>query len=775
MKKITKAGIGLAAVAAVATTGALVAFGTSNQKTFDWNNPTTEVVFNSYYNNAYFGDERDFVRISAYNENNFDNVWYGDKLEMYDGMTKDNMYSVRLLVHNDAAGFNGEAGATAEDVKAVSYLNLNDTNSGYNGFNATQNVYGEVTAKGGAGLKENGDRLEAVFDEARFVDKDGKKFKLELVPGSVRYWTCNDATRNEKGNCTSSKEWTISDAVIGNPQLLGYYAMDGKIPGCIGYAGYLTYDVKAVYEQEEVKNPGLSVEKSVAIIDENGNRVSDYYTDGIQNCDQNNIESCGKLEIKAGDRLRFKFLATNTGDTNIMVNMVDNLPASLSYIDNTTTYKAGADERVNWDDAKYGRLVDQATGGITPNVTLAPGAKMDFTIDVQVSGNAKEDCADYLINNTVHAFALNPENQSEIVIETNDDVTVVIPSDKVCTEGYHLDKMARVNENDKWAKTVKAQAGDIVTYRIRFWNDGNTDLNDVIIDDTQLDKNMTYIAGSTKMEYIQCDSAIASEDNLCYSVSDMISKDDGITNGGINVGTIAGGKTIAVYFQAKVNDNLAGKCEKTDLPNLVIGKHANDTTGQSSSALVYVDGVECHEDVTDFTIDKMVQKDGEGEWHEQVSVKPGETVRYRIVFKNTGNTELKNVVISDKLVDGLNLVPETVTVQGLEGYEDNGFTKGGIKYASIPAGTEITIFFKATVSSDYKDDCYDTKLPNTAKAQDETGKTKQDDADVISTGKVCEDTPDLPHTGTKDVISIATALAGVSTAAAYYIVSRKKN
>ena len=59
--------------------------------------------------------------------------------------------------------------------------------------------------------------------------------------------------------------------------------------------------------------------------------------------------------------------------------------------------------------------------------------------------------------------------------------------------------------------------------------------------------------------------------------------------------------------------------------------------------------------------------------------------------------------------------------------------------------------------------------------------TKTDTADVTLDGKVCEDKPEepvtppeLPKTGAENVLSAMVAIAGLTTATAYYIASRKK-
>ena len=75
MKKFTKAGLGLAAVAAVAAAGAFVTFAVGNpdRPTFTLKNPASYVTFNSITDNTNFGNELYFVSASPYTGNSANN------------------------------------------------------------------------------------------------------------------------------------------------------------------------------------------------------------------------------------------------------------------------------------------------------------------------------------------------------------------------------------------------------------------------------------------------------------------------------------------------------------------------------------------------------------------------------------------------------------------------------------------------------------------------------------------------------------------------------
>ena len=115
MKTITKVGIGVAAAAAIAATGALVFAWGPSRPTYTMKKPADHVVFNSITdNNQEVGDERYFVSASPYTGKAADNKWT-DSTAVENGKE----YVVRMYVHNDAAS---NLKLTAENVRAYIVL-----------------------------------------------------------------------------------------------------------------------------------------------------------------------------------------------------------------------------------------------------------------------------------------------------------------------------------------------------------------------------------------------------------------------------------------------------------------------------------------------------------------------------------------------------------------------------------------------------------------------------------------------------------------------------
>ena len=439
----------------------------------------------------------------------------------------------------------------------------------------------------------------------------------------------------------------------------------------------------------------------------------------------------------------------NSGNTT-MKNVIirDILPTGLTYVKGTTQiFNTAHPQGVTLSD----NIVTDSGINIGDYASKA-GAWLYFnaTVDKAVS----EKCNNSLLRNVIQANGGSG---------TKEDTADVLVNGKVCTSGFELDKKVQLKGGSSWSETVKATAGSEIRYRIAFKNTGNVELKNVVIRDT-LPAGITYKSGTSMLG----DKKLA---------DGVISKD------GINIGSVAAGKTVYVYFYATVDKNL-DECKNHTLTNTVKGTYNNDDkTAKTDTAIVTVDGKDCTDpENPGFTIDKTVQLEGGKEWSENVSAKAGDKVRYRIQFKNTGNTTLKNVVIRDILPANMSYVAGTTVLYNSANTNGKTLADGivsanGINIGDYAKGSEATIYFYATVSADLKDNCEDSTLTNTVKGKynndEKTAKT--DTADVTVAGKECKPVePELPRTGADSIIGSTIGLASMATAAAYYIASRKK-
>lgn len=106
-----------------------------------------------------------------------------------------------------------------------------------------------------------------------------------------------------------------------------------------------------------------------------------------------------------------------------------------------------------------------------------------------------------------------------------------------------------------WKTSTTAKPGDNVEYLIKFKNEGNTQLDDVMVGDN-LPKYNTYVNGSTNLSNGTNPNGIKITN-------------DNITKGGINVGNYTAGAVGYVWFSAKLDPIQAyEKCGEYDIRNV---------------------------------------------------------------------------------------------------------------------------------------------------------------------------------------------------------------
>jgi len=195
--------------------------------------------------------------------------------------------------------------------------------------------------------------------------------------------------------------------------------------------------------------------------------------------------------------------------------------------------------------------------------------------------------------------------------------------------------------------------------------------------------------------------------------------------------------------------------------------------------------------VSDFDLQKTVRASNitDKTFKETITVKPNDQVDYQIYFKNTGGTQLKNVVVKDTLPAGVSYVAGTTYLYNSDGTKlvADGVTGGGINIGGYLPGSDAYIRFRAIITDNDKlPVCGINTLMNTAKTTTSNG-SKEDTADVIVT-KVCKPTtpetpetpvtpvtpPELPKTGAGEGIAAFLGLGSLVASIGYYRASRRK-
>lgn len=274
--------LALIIAAAVIIPTAALAWGPSRE-TFTIANPSDHVQFNSITDNPNVGDERNFVGVR---ESGSANTWY-DSLNVQSGKT----YTVRMYVHNNAAT---SLNLVAKDVTAkVDLPTTTGKSIDINGFISASNV--------GANTKGNAGTYAEVYDDAKLTST--QNFNLAYVAGSLKY-------DNNAGTFTLPESIFTSTGAK-----LGYTQMDGNIPGCFQYSGFVTFQVQPQF----AGTTDFSMSKMVS--QHGANKWTENYT------------------AQPGETVDYLLQYKNTGTTQQdNVTFRDTLPTGMTYVAGSTTY-----------------------------------------------------------------------------------------------------------------------------------------------------------------------------------------------------------------------------------------------------------------------------------------------------------------------------------------------------------------------------------------------------------------------------------------------------
>lgn len=188
-------------------------------------------------------------------------------------------------------------------------------------------------------------------------------------------------------------------------------------------------------------------------------------------------------------------------------------------------------------------------------------------------------------------------------------------------------------------------------------------------------------------------------------------------------------------------------------------------------------------------LNKTVSKDGTN-FFDKVTAQPGDTLTYKVEFKNTGTTTLTDVTFHDKLPNGVTLVPGTTVFKdslgneqkltdliGQNGYNLGNFGQGvsGVLTYQVKVNDDIVLNEACGVHS-YSNKIYvdhtDGELSNSATFEiEKTGCTPEDEP--CTPGEPGCTTPELPKTGPAEVALAVTAIIAVVVGATYWYHSQK--
>ena len=722
-------------LAAVIAPVAVMAWGPA-RPSFTIEKPADYITFNSITNNPVIGgDEKDFVGIREVGSN----ANWTNNMKVQNGKE----YYVRIYVHNNAAS---NLNLVAENV--VAKLNVPTTTA------KTVTVQGQISA---SNAKPN-----TVWDEATFSSDND--FNLAYVAGSALF---------ENNGMGTTK---LPDSIVNNTgATLGYSKLDGKIPGCFQYAGYVTVKVKAQVNQPQEKTD-IDLAKTVR----NKTNGEKTWTETVS--------------AKGGDTVQFQIHAKNTGSAGIQ-NLVirDILPKGLNYV-------AGSTKLYNTSNPKGLKVSDNVIQNSGINIgSYQPNGDAYVRFDATVSAeNSLPVCGDNTLTNIAQA--------SDQKIVKNDTASVKVtkkcetPKNPVYKcEALSLNIVRKDEKQITYAADTKYSVKDTeftgTKYVVK--NSKNEVVAEKVVNggtkfEITVPNNVnekytvtsTIITKNGENSNTNCEKSFevkapaptpSKPELVCRNITiNQISrtKFEFNTSYTVNNTTFVGVKYIVKDQSGKiVIEKTVNNGSKLTLDIEIVGKFTISSTvitkdGENSNSNCEKSFEVKREEKPSILIKKTVNN------QKNAKIEANTDFNYEITVSNNGNVDLKDVVVTDH-------APANITFVSADSGEikDNTLT---LKISSLKVSESKTITIKsqatATGITAVNTACVDTPtIPGDNDGCD-SAKVEVPKKQTPPTPTPNNPTPniptELPQTGANSISAIL-GLTSMVTAFGYYFASRK--
>lgn len=370
----------------------------------------------------------------------------------------------------------------------------------------------------------------------------------------------------------------------------------------------------------------------------NDNLTSNTVTTNVSSIVVINKKSVDKTYATIGDTLTYTSIIANDGNKNLEnTNFIDNVPSNTKLVNGT----------VKIDGVAYSNY--------NPNIgfelgTILPKTTKTITFDVTVDSLPNDG---YIQNDSTINYQYKIDEAGEYKSDSktsNNVITYINLGDLSIT---------------KTANRTVAKLNDVITYSFVISNIGNTELQNLLFTDI-IQAESTFNVGSV---YI---------DGLNITTYDP--------NVGFSIGNIPVGQQININFDVTVNSipNNNSLLNKSDVTySYYIDPEEAPLTSKEESNTTTVEVFD-----TIVSANKSVDK---------TIAKIGDTLNFTIDINNNGNVSAQNVVFKDLIDSNLELIPDSVYINGSQrvGYNPNI----GFDLEDVTPGSTTTVTFATTVNS----------------------------------------------------------------------------
>ncbi len=402
---------------------------------------------------------------------------------------------------------------------------------------------------------------------------------------------------------------------------------------------FITIDISAIVENEVGNIDGtlLGNNANVTFTGPSGSTTIDYdfdnVTPGIQPLNLTVVEpdltitkSADVTSLPPGDRATFSLLLDHTvnssSDAYELV-VVDTLPIGLSYVPGS----ASVTPVINGQQ-------------LTFNISALTLANDQTTISYGVQVDADVALGDPLTNSANFSYSSQPGINADERSYNDSDTETITPGTSTFIEANKT-----VSIFIDGGTSDQVDAGDTLLYNITLENLGN-DATDVIFSDF-IPANTTYVSGSLTTDLGTIDD---SGDPLI-----------------VNIAALIGAATANISCRITVD---AGTAPGTVITNQGV-VDSNETVAEPTDS----DGVDSNGDQpTDIIIGGLpslanplyVEKTVSwlNDLDASLDITPGDSMRYTLIFRNTGATTLNNVTLTDTIHSGLSFINGSETITG---------------------------------------------------------------------------------------------------------------